>query len=131
MPAGADDIPDIDPAALARAEAALAALSERYLAWAGADVARLVAGLDGLRAGDGGSLAEVFAIAHDIKGQAATFGYPLVTAIANRLCRLIEAGPADITAIAAHVDAIAAAVAQRLGGDGGDEGRRLLRRLEG
>ena len=36
---------------------------------------------------------EVFKIAHDMKGQGATFGYDLVTNIGNHLCRYIEKQP--------------------------------------
>ena len=32
---------------------------------------------------------QVFQIAHDIKGQGGSFGYDLMTLIANELCRLI------------------------------------------
>lgn len=33
---------------------------------------------------------EVFRLVHDIKGQGATFGYPLMTDIGNKLCRYLE-----------------------------------------
>ena len=87
---GDDDLlPELDPLALARAEAALAALSNNYLAWADADLTRLQ-----------GALAPfqpdlLFAVAHDMKGQAGTFGFPLITELAHRLCRLLENQPAD------------------------------------
>ncbi len=32
----------------------------------------------------------LFRAAHDIKGQAATLGFPLAAAVADSLCRLIE-----------------------------------------
>ena len=44
---------------------------------------------------------ELFHAAHDIKGEAATFGYPLVAPAADSLCRLLEHTPE----IAAHSDA--------------------------
>ena len=49
---------------------------------------------------------------HDIKGEAATFGYPAVAVAANSLCRLIEHTP-EATRIPAklidqHVDAVRA-----------------------
>jgi HPt (histidine-containing phosphotransfer) domain-containing protein len=54
----------------------------------------------------------LFHAAHDIKGQAATFGYPAVASAADSLCRLIEHTP-DIThipeeLIEQHVDAVRA-----------------------
>jgi chemotaxis protein histidine kinase CheA len=117
-----------------QAEGALAALADRYLAWAQADVARLGAGVARLREGSRDGLSELFDIAHDVKGQGTTFGYPLVTEIANRLCRLIEGcgdpDAATLAALAAHVAALAEILALRLQGDGGDRGRRLLGRLE-
>lgn len=132
--AGDGELPEISPEALARAEAALAELGGRYLEWAAADAARLRGCLDEAQA-PGSDLAlllsRLFTISHDMKGQAATFGYPLVGELGNRLCRLIEdAGavpaPDTLPRAARLVDAIARVVAERLEGDGGDVGRRLL-----
>ena len=54
----------------------------------------------------------LFHAAHDIKGEAATFGYPVVAPAADSLCRLIEHTP-DVTRIPLalvdqHVDAVRA-----------------------
>ncbi len=64
---------------------------------------------------------ELFRAAHDIKGDAATFGYPLAAAAADSLCRIMEHAP-DFTKvpndlIAHHVNAIQAIVREhkRLG----------------
>lgn len=129
-----DDLPDIDPQALARAEAALADLSHDYLTWAATDIAAMRACLAEVHdhPGDGkDGLARLHHIAHDMKGQAGTFGYPLVTEIGLRLCRLLqECAIPDLAVVAAHVDALADVVEQRLAGDGGEAGRNLLGRLE-
>lgn len=123
--------PELDPAALARAEAALDALSGQYLAWAKADLARLAACLE-LALADGGKphLRELFGIAHDMKGQAATFGYPLVSHLGSHLCRLIEAVEAGHQPSLAPATALVAAMGQilseRLEGDGGETGHRLM-----
>ena len=129
--------PVVDPAALARAEAALATLSANYLSWADADVVRLTAALHQAQtdpAGPAAHLAVLFRIAHDMKGQAATFGYPLVTTIAGQMCHLIGAAeiptPRDMSRVAAHVAALVRVVASRLEGDGGAEGQSLLRELD-
>lgn len=55
---------------------------------------------------------KLFHAAHDIKGQAATFGYPAVASAADSLCRLIEYTP-DTARIPTrlvnqHVDAVRA-----------------------
>ncbi|MBC7907789.1 MAG: Hpt domain-containing protein [Rhodospirillaceae bacterium] len=130
-----DDLLGLDPEALARAEAALDSLSPHYLSWAEADMARLRAALAELSA-DPSWLARLFTIAHDMKGQAATFGYPLVTTIGERLCRFIDEHPTptpDADALArmtALVEAMGEVLAQRMAGDGGAAGRALLARLD-
>jgi len=119
--------PEIDPASLARAEAALAALSSRYLEWAEADLHRLEACHATLQTGGAPLLAALHAIAHDMKGQAATFDYPLVGELAARLCRrTLTEGEPDSAAIGRLVGALGEAIRLRLSGDGGDRGRRLL-----
>lgn len=129
---------EIDAQALARAEAALAALADDYLSWVQADLTRLDRAMAALCAADAGqwpAVAEpVFAVAHDIKGQAGTFGYPLLTRLAAEMCRQVRgAAPADPVALArlaALAGAMAQIIAERLRGDGGEAGAALLARLE-
>ena len=56
----------------------------------------------------------LFHAAHDIKGEAATFGYPFVAASADSLCRLIEHTPdmnrIPIALVDQHVDAVRAII---------------------
>jgi len=131
MPPG--DPPDIDPTALARAEAALADLSHRYLVWATADLARLDDCLAHMLSHPGDwseGLGRLFAIVHDMKGQGATFGYPLISDLGGRLCRLLEVRPDPTAENKRRISAMAAAMGRvirdRLAGDGGEDGRRLL-----
>lgn len=126
--------PDED--ALARAEAALAALDDDYLRWVQADVTALVGALAVLRQAAGAqwqpSADRLYAIAHDIKGQGATFGYPLMSMLAQALCGLIAGAPGDRALLArsgALVAAMAEVVSARLSGDGGRRGRDLLASL--
>jgi len=131
--AGDGELPELSPDVLARAEAALSSLSGRYLEWAEADAARLRACLDEVRA-PGADLTtllpRLFTISHDMKGQAATFGYPLVSELGNRLCRLIEdspaPGPEGLARLARLAESMMRVIAQRLDGDGGEAGRVLL-----
>ena len=55
---------------------------------------------------------ELFRAAHDIKGEAATFGYPAVAPVAESLCRLLEHTPdikrIPLTLVEQHVDAVRA-----------------------
>src|SRR5438552_18918011 len=58
--------------------------------------------------------AELFRAAHDIKGDAATFGYPAAAATADSLCRIIEHAPdlerVPLELITHHVQAVQAIV---------------------
>lgn len=126
----------VDPEALLRAEAALAALGGDYPNWARADVHKLRVAVAALRrAGDddrGRAAAAVFALAHDVKGQAATFGYPLLSRLAMALCRLTAPGASPC---ATRAEALVAAMGLSLDGgkedEGGERGRLLVARLEG
>jgi HPt (histidine-containing phosphotransfer) domain-containing protein len=103
---------DGDP--IARAEKALAALSPEFGAWMDSECERL----DGARREivDSGftdaNKEALFRAAHDIKGEAATFGYPAVASAAEGLCRLIEHAPdpgrIPGALINQHVDAVRA-----------------------
>src|SRR5581483_10921408 len=88
----ADDDFD-DP--VARAEKALKGLSGEFKAWMTIEADRLSAAWDAIRS-DGfndATRGELFRAAHDIKGDAATFGFPSAGAAANSLCRIIEHAP--------------------------------------
>ena len=107
-PFAADDDP------VARAEAALAALSSEFGTMMDEECARLDKARQNLT-NDGFTKANkerIFHAAHDIKGEAATLGFPVVAAAADSLCRLIEYTP-DVTRIPLklvdqHVDAVRA-----------------------
>ena len=123
---------------LARAEAAVADLAKSYVGWASADVENCGAHLAAARAGEGAArldaIQALHSVAHNIKGQGSSFGFPLMTRIGNSLCRLTRnrraAGDADLTAIQAHLDAMGLVLAQGIRGDGGPLGEKLAQRLE-
>src|SRR5439155_7047958 len=60
---------------------------------------------------------ELFRAAHDIKGDAATFGFPSAGAAAESLCRIIEHAPdldkVPVDLIGHHINAIQAIVRER------------------
>jgi HPt (histidine-containing phosphotransfer) domain-containing protein len=103
---------DFDP--VARAEAALAQLSKDFAAWMAAECERLEAARqEVMRQGfTEQTHAELFRAAHDIKGEAATFGYPAVVGVAESLCRLLEHTPErsriPLELVEQHVDAVRA-----------------------
>ena len=79
-------------------------------------------------------LSAVFHIAHDMKGQGGSFGYELMTAAGDKLCRLTEKldtpSPRDIEKIRIYVDAMQIIISHKLKGDGGKEGQQLMMGLE-
>lgn len=104
--------PGDDP--VVRAEKALEALSSEFSTWMDAECDRLDQARH--KVGSGGftkaNKESLFHAAHDIKGEAATFGFPLVAAAADSLCRLIEHTPdpnrIPMTLLDQHVDAVRA-----------------------
>jgi HPt (histidine-containing phosphotransfer) domain-containing protein len=101
---------------VARAEAALAELSGEFGSWMDSECERLEAARqDVKRSGFIQKTHEaLFRAAHDIKGEAGTFGYPAVAGIADSLCRLLEHTPdmqrIPLAAVDQHVDAVRAVV---------------------
>src|SRR5947209_8858531 len=80
---------------VARAEKALAGLSGEFNDWMAIECDRLAAAhADILKQGfTTDTREELFRAAHDIKGDAATFGFPIAGAAAESLCRIIEHAP--------------------------------------
>ena len=76
------------------------------------------------------ALQEIFDISHDIKGQAASLGYPLLTEIAQSLCRFISASKStasiELDVVGAHARAMGTVVSHTIRGDGGENGKKLL-----
>ena len=93
---------DDDP--VTRAEKALAGLSGEFKDWMGIECDRLSAAHAAILK-SGFTIAtrdELFRAAHDIKGDAATFGYPAAAAAAESLTRIIEHAP-DLTRVPAEL----------------------------
>lgn len=76
------------------------------------------------------ALQEIFGISHDIKGQAASLDYPLLTAIAQSLCRFISTSESaalnGLDVVSAHARAMGTVVAHTIRGDGEENGKKLL-----
>ena len=101
----------VDMAAINRAEAAMNALKGEFAGWAQDDVRRLVEAREAFAAKpEPATRAGLLRAAHDMKGQAATFNYPLIARVAGSLSRLIHDLPASMDVplglVDAHVNAI-------------------------
>jgi HPt (histidine-containing phosphotransfer) domain-containing protein len=125
--------PDDDP--VARAEKALAELSGEFSTWMDSECERLDAARQRIKT-DGlndQTLEALFHAAHDLKGQAATFGFPAVASAADSLCRLIELTP-KVQRIPAllvdqHVDAVRAIYREYARSDAEELATQLTLRL--
>jgi chemotaxis protein histidine kinase CheA len=122
---------------VARAEKALEGLSGEFKNWMAIEADRLSAAWDSIRS-DGFTdvtRGELFRAAHDIKGDALTFGFPSAAAAANSLCRIIEHAP-DLAKVPSdlimhHINAVQAIVRQRSKLDTVTMANELSRQLRG
>ena len=126
----------IDPAVIAKAEAALKSLSVNFVQWLNDEIDKLEAARATVRA-DGathGNMESLYLRAHDLKGLGATYGFPLITRIAGLLCRLIDdkskrlEAPMDL--LDAHINAIKAAARDSIKTDDHPGAEILLQDLE-
>ncbi len=120
---------------VARAEQALAGLSGEFKDWMAIEVQRLSTAWTAVQK-DGFTKNlrdELFHAAHDIKGDAATFGFPSAAGIAESLCRIIEHAP-DLEKVPPelfthHINAILAIVHENTRLDTISVSAELSRRL--
>jgi HPt (histidine-containing phosphotransfer) domain-containing protein len=130
--APAGDVTD-DP--VARAEAALAELSGEFGTWMESECERLEAARQDVKSSGFTDKTHdaLFRAAHDIKGEAGTFGFPAVAGIADSLCRLLEHTPdmkrIPLSAVDQHVDAVRAVVREYARPDLLDVAAALTKRL--
>jgi len=127
----------ISPEALAAAERALAEMAEDYPDWVSGLIARLAE--QHSRCIDTPDkrrdyFEQINQIAHDMKGQGGTFGYPLITDFAESLHSFTttrhEITDSMVELVKAHVDGMRAVIKNRVKGDGGEIGAELKASLE-
>jgi HPt (histidine-containing phosphotransfer) domain-containing protein len=120
---------------VSRAEQALADLSGQFGAWMETECERLdrVRREVGAKGFNKDNKEALFHAAHDIKGEAATFGYPAVSAAADSLCRLLEYTPdasrVPLQLVDQHVDAVRAIYREYARADARPLAAVLTRRL--
>ncbi|HZQ14789.1 MAG TPA: Hpt domain-containing protein [Pseudolabrys sp.] len=118
-----------------RAEKALAELSTEFASWMDAECERLDKARRAVEQNRFTKTTKeaLFHAAHDIKGEAATFGYPAMASAADSLCRLIEHTPDSnripLKLVNQHVDAIRAIYREYARSDAKDLAASLTKRL--
>lgn len=122
---------------LAKAEMVLESKKDDYLLWVRRDLDVLDATLaelgDAMASGAGGEgaiLEKIYQQSYKIRSQGGTFGFALMTSLGHHLCRLLDALDAksaqEVEAIRVHIDAMKMVVSQKVSGDGGELGGKLL-----
>jgi len=127
---------EIDETLVAQADAAIKELEQNYEEWLAADISSLSDAYDAASGHPDDCKEGLNAIAdcaHNIKGQAGTFGYDLVSEIAHSLNGFVherqEAQTVHLEIISAHISALRVVHAQQLRGDGGVIGAELMKTL--
>ena len=126
----------VDSEVLRKAEAAIEDMCEDYLDWVQKDLADIDTAFDLLLSQKGSereNLDQIFLLAHDMKGQGGTFGFDLITTIADQLCRLVAkkefTNKNGYDAIHVHIDAMRVVINNKIKGHGGREGEKVLNGL--
>lgn len=77
---------------------------------------------------------EINLIAHELRGQGGTFGYPLISIFAKMLYDYTQPGCREdnnsIEIVKSHIDSMRAVIRDRVSGDGGQIGKDLLKALK-
>ena len=108
---------------LIEADQGLAEMSKDYIDYAREDAKRLGAACDRFESpGEAKEAIETaYWIAHQMKGQGGTFGYPLITAVGASLCNILDGRESldavQIEAVRLHIEAMLLVVSRPLRGD--------------
>ncbi|WP_162938188.1 Hpt domain-containing protein [Kiloniella sp. EL199] len=131
---GGPELEDI----VAKAEQALFEMEDDYEILVNEETGKIYEFLKTAKSGQGDRakcIKEIHRIGHNIKGQAATFSYPLLSLAAKSMCHFIqensEIASERLDLIEAHVNTMRMIIAQKIKGDGGKEGQGLITALEG
>lgn len=116
---------------LAAADAALDEIRSEFPAWMANEFRELQRAWALHKANDPAAEGLLYRKLHDIRGQAATFGYPLAGRAADILCKLIDAvGEAPEPIVDAHIHAIKAILRDDVKTDDHPVGLPMIAALE-
>jgi hypothetical protein len=124
----------IDPGWVDAAERSIVTAKVDYLVAANEDLAKLQHAYDAAvkePAKRVEHVQDVYAQVQSIKGQGSSFGYPLMTAVGNQLARFIEEtgdnlSDAQLEVVKVHAEALRLILQQKMEGDGGPVGQKLV-----
>lgn len=112
----------LDMAAIERAERALNTLSVQFPVWMQQEIAALVRARDDIRQNGMSEEARtgLYMASHNLRGQAQMMNFPLVGAVSETLCNLLDRIPGEslpLAIIDLHVEAARAMVSENAAGD--------------
>ncbi|MFX4220488.1 MAG: hypothetical protein ACMVO3_05585 [Thalassobaculum sp.] len=124
----------VDPQNLIRrADNQVAKLAGEFEQIFAENILALGAAMTALRQSNGedeDALGKLRSLLHDLRGQAGTFGYPLVSQVGDSACKFIdlssEIGATEVEVLNMHVDALKAISQAKIKGDGGPIGAELM-----
>lgn len=126
----------LDLEAIARAERHLANLSSEYVFWVENDLQKLRQAFDDASAATDPDarnehVEALFVVAHDMRGQGTTFGYPFVSQICDILCRYLKReGQVDLLLVSPFIDALRAIINNRVAGESDPIGQAMVKGLQ-
>jgi hypothetical protein len=121
---------DVD-AMLAKAEQNLASLKKDFPEWMAAEFASLEEAWDKYKSKGPNSKALMFRKVHDMRGQAATLGYPLAGRAADSLCKLMDTLAAvPDSVIEAHVQTIRVIIRENVNVEDHPVGVMMIKALD-
>ena len=129
---------DTVEAMLARADKAVEVLSNEFVGWIEDDIKRLQDAHDALTSDPDdprGVMDRVYNVAHDMRGQGGSYGFPLITRVGSSLCRYIEgrdwaSTTGDLQVVSAHIGALNVVLARKVRGEGDEVSRKVADELE-
>ena len=122
-----------NPAALARAEKVVEKMKEKYEARLEVELEDLLSAHQEMKNSGNYDLDALYDRVHEIRGEAGTFGYDLVSDIGRLLCEMLspmgEIGTNEDLAIKAHLNAMQTVVSQKVKGAGPDVAKQIVQGL--
>ena len=121
--------------AIARADMALKAMSTQFVAWLEEEVEALAQAITAAcKNWNEETLETVFSLSHNLKGQAATYGSPIVGRIASSLCQLLtdedKRTDRPKALVAAHLDSMRLALRDDIKEEDDPRAQALIKELE-
>lgn len=124
----------MNPAFLKRAEAAMEEIRVDFEAHLFAEVDRISTMFSEMASSGAFKPRELYLVAHELRGQAGSFDYELLSRFGDTLCELLQGktdlSPREVEVVGSHIDAMRAVVRRKVKGDGGDVGQELADGLQ-